>query len=60
MNNAFSEQFRWKILPEEQRNAIKAYIVTMVVKMGGSIHDKSQHYVLGKVNSLLVEVILEL
>jgi len=50
-------QVRWKILPEDQKNAIKNYLVTMIVKMGANIHNKAFQHVLKKANMLLIQIV---
>ena len=50
---------RWSILPEDQKNALKSYIMNMIIKMGSiEIEDKNIEALLNKCNSILVQVFL--
>ena len=48
---------RWSILPEEQKMALKSYIMNMIIKMGSMENiDKNMESLLNKCNSILVQV----
>ena len=48
---------RWSILPEDQKVALKNYIMGMIIKMGSvEINDKNLEAFLNKCNSILVQV----
>jgi exportin-1 len=51
-------KFRWKILPNEQRQGIKNYIISLVLKFSSSDADLQNHsYVIEKLNYSLVQIL---
>lgn len=48
---------RWSIFPEDQKVALKSYIMNMIIKMGSvEIADKNVEALLNKANAILVQV----
>jgi len=47
---------RWKILPENQKQGIRTYIITTVLKMSED-DSNSQHHLLTKLNATLVSIV---
>jgi len=51
-------KFRWKILPAEQRQGIKNYIISLVLKLSSTDQDLQNHsYVIEKLNYSLVQIL---
>jgi exportin-1 len=51
-------KYRWKALPREQSNAIKSYIISLILKLSSTDQTvQQQKLVLDKLNLLLVQVI---
>jgi exportin-1 len=51
-------QTRWLALPAEEREGIKAYIVNMVLNLGGNpSRNKDAETLLSKANSILVQIV---
>ena len=50
-------KFRWNVLPQQQREGIKTYIVNLVIKVSSDPKNlKEQKVFLSKANKVLVEV----
>jgi len=49
--------YRWNLLPQEQKVAIRNYLIDLIIKLSGTDESRTQnHVILAKMNAVLVQV----